>query len=88
MNDDELRKVDKQGESMVASFRYMDVSNLAYKWLGAMSKMFPVCKAPLPHSSVSVEFLHSTFLRPKKPFGSWIFVSLFQDEWSVYGGPI
>ena len=31
MNDDELRMVDKQGESMVASFRYMDISNLAYK---------------------------------------------------------
>ena len=47
----------------------------AYKWLGAMSVMFPVCKAPGPHSSISEEFLHSTILRPKKPLGSWNLVN-------------
>ena len=26
--------------------------------------MFPVCKAPGPHSSTSEEFLHSIILRP------------------------
>jgi len=38
----------------------------AYKWLGAMSVMFPVCMTPGPHSSISEEFLHSIILRPKK----------------------
>ena len=37
--------------------------------------MFPVCKAPGPHSSISEEFLHSTILRPKKPLGSWNLVN-------------
>ena len=37
--------------------------------------MFPVCKAPGPHSSISEEFLHSTILRPKKLLGSWILVN-------------
>ena len=36
-----------------------------------MSVMFPVCKAPGPHSSISEECLHSTILRPKEPLGSW-----------------
>ena len=36
-----------------------------YKWLEAMSVMFPVCKAPGPHSIMSEEFLPSTILRPK-----------------------
>ena len=48
----------------------------AYTWLGAMSAIFPVCKAPGPHSSISEEFLHSTILRPKKPLGSWSLVNL------------
>ena len=39
-----------------------------YKWLGAaMSVMFPVCTAQGPHSSISEEFLHPIFLRPKNP---------------------
>jgi len=37
--------------------------------------MFPVCKAPGPHSSISEEFLHSTIFRPKKPLGSWNLVN-------------
>ena len=40
-----------------------------------MSVMFPVCKAPGPHSSISEEFLHSIILRPKKPLGSWNLVN-------------
>ena len=49
----------------------------AYKWLGAMSMMFSVCKAPRLHSSISEKFLYSTFLslRPKHPLGSWILVN-------------
>jgi len=43
----------------------------AYKWLEAMSVMFPISMAPEPHSSISEEFLHSIILRPKKPLGSW-----------------
>ena len=37
--------------------------------------MFPVCKEPGPHSSISEEFLHSTFLNPNKPLGSLNLVS-------------
>ena len=37
--------------------------------------MFPICKAPGPHSSISEEFLHSIILRPKKPLGSWNLVN-------------
>ena len=40
-----------------------------------MSVMFPVCKSPRPHSSISEEFLHSTILWPKKPLGSWNLVN-------------
>ena len=49
----------------------------AYKWLWAMSVMFPVCKAPGPgpYSSIAEEFLHFTILRPKKPLGSWNLVN-------------
>ena len=70
----DLGKVDKQGECKVASYRYLEVSNLG-KWLGAMSVMFPVFKAPGPHSSISEEFLHFIILRPKKPLGRWNFVN-------------
>ena len=37
--------------------------------------MFPICKAPGPHSSISEEFLHSSILWPKKPLGSWNLVN-------------
>ena len=37
--------------------------------------MFPISTAPEPHSSISEEFLHYTFLRPMKPIGSWNLVS-------------
>ena len=40
-----------------------------------MSVMFPVCTAPVPHFSISEEFLHSIILRPKKPLGSWNLVN-------------
>ena len=40
-----------------------------------MSVMFPICKAPGPHSCLSEEFLHSTILRPKNPLVSWNLVS-------------
>jgi len=33
----------------------------AYKWLGAMIVMFPICMAPWPHSSISEEFLHCNY---------------------------
>ena len=37
--------------------------------------MFPICKAPGTHSSISEEFLLSTFLRPKNPLVSWNLVN-------------
>ena len=40
-----------------------------------MSVMFPVFKAPGPHSSISEEFLHFIILRPKKSLGKWNFVN-------------
>ena len=66
VNDDEERKGWQAGR--VYGWRY---PIRTYKWLGAMSVMFPICKAPGPHSSILVEFMHSTILRPKKSFGSW-----------------
>ena len=76
-------KVDKQGESMVASYRYLGVSSPGLQMIGSnecdfsIDKlwMFPVCMAPWPHSSISAEFLHSITLRPKKPLGSWNLVN-------------
>ena len=67
-------KVDKQGKSMVASYRYLRVSNPGFQ-KGGISVMFPVCKAPGPHSSISEEFLHYTILRPKILLGSWNLVN-------------
>ena len=40
-----------------------------------MSVMFPVSKAPGPHSSKSEEFLHSIFSGLRRILGSWILVS-------------
>ena len=57
----------------------------AYKWLGAMIVMFPACKAPGPHSSISEEFLHSAILRPMKPLGSWNLVNpllIINEAWA------
>ena len=34
--------VDKQGKSLVASYRYLGVSNPGLQMLGAMSVMFPI----------------------------------------------
>ena len=69
--------VDKCRESLwlpaIGTWRY---PIRAYKWLGAMSVMFPVCKAPGPHFSISEEFLHSIIFRPKKPWDSWNLVNL------------
>ena len=53
----------------------MEVSHPGLHKLGAMSVMFPICKAPGPNSSKSEEFLHSPILRPKKPLGSWNLVN-------------
>ena len=41
--------VDKQGKSMVASYRYLGVSNQG----AMMSVMFPISMAPGPNSSIS-----------------------------------
>ena len=40
-------RVNKQGESVVASYRYLGVSYLGLIGLGAMSVMYPVYKAPI-----------------------------------------
>ena len=47
----------------------------AYKWLGAISMMFPVCMAPRPYSSISLEFLNSIIIRPMNPLGCWNLVN-------------
>ena len=67
-------KVDKQGESMVASYRYLGVSNPGLQIIGS-NECDVSCMAPGPHSSISEEFLHSIILRPKKPLGSWNLVT-------------
>ena len=39
-------KVGKQGDSMVASYKYLEVSNLGLQMIGSNEcNMFPVCKA-------------------------------------------
>ena len=71
-------KVDKQGESMVASYRYLEVFNMSLQMIGSKWVCCFLSKAPLaprPHSSLSEEFLHSTTLRPKKTWGSWNLVN-------------
>ena len=35
MNDDEERKMDKQGESMAASYRYLELSNPGLQIIGS-----------------------------------------------------
>ena len=50
-------KVDKQGKSMVASYKYQEVSNL-----GLQMTRSNKCDVPV---------LQSTILRSKKPLGSW-----------------
>jgi len=49
-------KVDKQGESMVASYRYLGVSNPGLQMIGSNECDVSFCKAPGPHSSISEEF--------------------------------
>ena len=60
-----------------------------------MSVMFPVFKAPGPHSSISEEFLHFIILRPKKSLGKWNFVNpllsmneAWKDEWAARLQPL
>ena len=54
--------VDKQEESMVASYRYLGVSNPGLQMLGSNEcVMFPISTASGPHSSISEGFLHSIF---------------------------
>jgi len=62
--------VDKQGESMVASYRYLGVSNP-----GAMSVMFSFSMTPRPHSSISEGFLHSILSGLRRILGSWNLVN-------------
>ena len=37
--------------------------------------MFPVCMAPRPYSSISLEFLNSIIIRPMNPLGCWNLVN-------------
>ena len=57
---------------MVASYRYLGVSNPGLQMLGrgAMSVMFPIRMAPGPHSSISEGFLHSIFSGLRRILGS------------------
>ena len=71
MNDDEERKGDKQVESMVASYRYLGVSNSGLQMIRSYECYVSCLYGIRPHSSISEEFLHSIILRPKKPLGSW-----------------
>ena len=61
----------------------------AYRCSGAISVMFPICKASRPHSSISEEFLHSTFSGLRRILGSWNLCQpcqpSSQDEISVDG---
>jgi len=69
-------KVDKKGESMVAIYRYLEVSNPGLQMIGSNEcDVSCLYMAPEPHSSISEEFLHSTILRPIKPLGSWNLVN-------------
>ena len=63
-------KVDKQGESMVASFRNLEVSSPGLQMIGSNECDVFFFMAPGSHSSMSEEFLHSVILRPKKPLNS------------------
>ena len=67
--------VDKQGESMVASYRYLGVSNPGLQMIGSSECDVSCLYGTRPHSSISEEFLHSIILRPKKPLGSWNLVN-------------
>ena len=60
-------KVDKQGESMVASYRYLGVSNPGLKMIVSNDCDVSCLYGTRPHSSISEEFLHFIILRPKKP---------------------
>ena len=68
--------VDNQGESMVASYRSLGVSNPGLQMLGSKESNVSISMLPGPHSSISEEFLHSTILRPEKLLGSWNIVKL------------
>ena len=70
----------KQGESMVASYRYLGVSNPGLQMMGSNECDVSYQMAPGPHSRISEEFVHSTILRPKKPLGSWNLVNPFLSK--------
>ena len=76
MNNDEERKGGQAGSVYGCQLNAPGASNPDLQIMGAMSVMFPVCKATGPHFSISEEFLHSTILRHKKPLGSWNLVNL------------
>ena len=61
-------KVDKQGQSMIAGYRYLGVSNQGLQMLGSnecdVSYQY---MAPGPHSSIAEGFLHSIFSGLRSP---------------------
>ena len=66
-DEEERNMVNKQGESMVASYRYLGVSNPGLQRIGSNAcVMFPICIAPKPHSYISEKLLHSIILRHKR----------------------
>ena len=65
--------VDKQGESMFASYRYLGVSNPGLQTIGSNECEVSICLA-------TGEFLHSIILRPKKLLGSWNLVNPFLSK--------
>jgi len=68
--------VDKQGESMIASYRYLAVSNPGIQMLGNNEcYVFISVNAPGPHSSISEGFLHSIFSGLRRILGSWNLVN-------------
>ena len=73
VNDDEERKGWQEGRvygCQLATHGPVANPGLQIDWEQWVWMMFPICKAPGPHSSISEEFLHSIILRPKKPLGS------------------
>ena len=67
MNNDEERKGGQAGSVYGCQLNAPGASNPDLQIMGAMSVMFPVCKATGPHFSISEEFL---------PLGSWNLVNL------------
>ena len=69
--------VEKQGESRVASYRYLGVSNPGLQMLGSIE-----CDVSYQYGTrASFQYIrripavHSIILRPKKPLGCWNLVN-------------